>query len=216
MLFLWVRLFNLYDFCRNVLFYYVPNPKFALVDTYLMLSYFFKSPYRIARNAYPKSGPYGETPFAVMDALLKHISLKPQARVLDIGCGRGRLAFWLHMVRGFSVTGIDVNRTFIHRAQNIEKFWNLDVKFKEKSCFALKQFDVDLIYFFVLHFSDDELHQFAKHVAASHTNAYIVTISFWLGEYLPHRFELVDTCKLHFVWGETIGYIQKVRQKVVN
>ncbi len=211
MLFLWVRLFNLFDWLRNIFFYYLLNPKFALVDTNLLLSYFFKSPYSIARNAYPESGPYGETPFREMDTILKLTYLKASSKVLDIGCGRGRLAFWLQMVKGFDVTGMDINSLFIKRAQKIAHRWNVPATFKEQSCFEIKDFSFDLIYFFILHLSDDELHHFGKRMIRSQTKAYIVTVSFWFGEYLPEQFELVATCNLRFVWGETVGYIQRLK-----
>jgi len=200
MIFIWVRLFNLYDWFRNLFKYYLWHPKFALVDSLLLLRYFFKSPYRIARTLYPESGPYGETPFHVMDTILTHIT---GSKVLEIGCGRGRLAFWLQMVRGFHVTGIDINELFIERARVVASKFNVPIVFGT----SLKPSDLaaaDLIYMFILHLSDDELknlaHSFMK------TRAVIVTISFWFGELVPEAFQLLGTCEVHFPWGKATAY----------
>ncbi len=46
----------------------------------------------------------------------RHIIIPPNARVLDIGCGTGALAFCLHE-RGYRVTGVDVSSGMIDRAR---------------------------------------------------------------------------------------------------
>lgn len=51
-----------------------------------------------------------------------------QARVLDIGCGKGREAFCLHD-KGFRVTGIDISGTAISAARQIAEAKRLDIRF---------------------------------------------------------------------------------------
>lgn len=218
MLFLWVRFYNIFDWVKNFFFYYVFHPKLFLVDSLVLLLYFFKSPYRIARKLYPSSGPYGETPFSVMDKIIegsgvlaRDFSAGRIKKVLELGCGRGRLSFWFYLVKGSNVEAVDINRLFIKRAQKIAHMCSVPVHFRKYSCFDQSlSFTADLVYCYILHFSHEELDLLAQRLVQSKTSGYIITISFWFGEIKPQRFELIDTVDIDFVWGSTQAYVQKV------
>lgn len=49
------------------------------------------------------------TPYAALDKLFKVYKLKKTDRVVDFGCGRGRVAFYIHNRFHIPVTGIEVN-----------------------------------------------------------------------------------------------------------
>lgn len=53
--------------------------------------------------------------------LIKHGEFKPGARILDCGCGRGILQFYL-AAKGYSMTSVDISTLKTHQVQ---KFWNI-------------------------------------------------------------------------------------------
>lgn len=80
------------------------------------------------------------------EAILKKIvSGAPGKRALDIGTGRGQLAFYLARF-GFSVTGIDLSENMISHARQYATAHNLDINFQtgdaEELEFEDKTFDV--------------------------------------------------------------------------
>ncbi|NLI60444.1 MAG: methyltransferase [Clostridiales bacterium] len=52
---------------------------------------------------------YEPTPYAALDRLFQNYNMGQDARVVDFGCGRGRVAFYIHKRFGIPVTGIEVN-----------------------------------------------------------------------------------------------------------
>jgi SAM-dependent methyltransferase len=66
---------------------------------------------------------YEPTPYEALDELFEHCQLKSEDRVVDYGCGKGRLNFYLHYRFGASVTGIEMNEDFYREAQeNRERY----------------------------------------------------------------------------------------------
>ena len=54
---------------------------------------------------------YEATPYAALDKLFKRYRLNKSHRVVDFGCGRGRVTFYIHNRFHIPVTGIEVNDT---------------------------------------------------------------------------------------------------------
>ena len=67
-------------------------------------------------------GPFLSSPAAIerdtseVDGILSLTGVAPTARVLDLGCGKGRHALELAR-RGFSVTGVDRTAQFVDQAR---------------------------------------------------------------------------------------------------
>jgi SAM-dependent methyltransferase len=55
----------------------------------------------------------------MLDGLLPRLGLGPSAKIIDLGCGRGRHARYLSTF-GFDVTGIDISQANIQHAQQFE------------------------------------------------------------------------------------------------
>lgn len=53
--------------------------------------------------------PYEPTPYPVLEQLAKKIELKPSDHVVDYGCGKGRLLFYLNAVFGVNARGIEMD-----------------------------------------------------------------------------------------------------------
>ncbi len=52
---------------------------------------------------------YEATPYRALDALFLAYSIKARGRVVDFGCGRGRVVFYIHRRFQVPVVGIEAN-----------------------------------------------------------------------------------------------------------
>lgn len=52
---------------------------------------------------------YEATPYRSLDILFQHYQLRGTDRVVDFGCGRGRVAFYIHNRFHIPVTGVEAN-----------------------------------------------------------------------------------------------------------
>ncbi|WP_077620465.1 SAM-dependent methyltransferase [Bacillus sinesaloumensis] len=59
---------------------------------------------------------YEPTPYEGLDALFRHYQLKKSDRVVDFGCGKGRLLFYIHHYFGSAVVGVEIDKSLYHEA----------------------------------------------------------------------------------------------------
>lgn len=59
---------------------------------------------------------YEATPYKALEALFKVYKLDEQDKVMDFGCGRGRVPFFVHRHFEIPVTGVEVNDTTFEEA----------------------------------------------------------------------------------------------------
>ncbi|CAN7499389.1 class I SAM-dependent methyltransferase [Rossellomorea sp. LjRoot5] len=55
---------------------------------------------------------YEPTPYAALQDLFRHYELKSSDRVVDFGCGKGRLNFFIHHLFQSTVIGVEMNDEF--------------------------------------------------------------------------------------------------------
>jgi hypothetical protein len=206
-----VRLYNLSRIFQNIIHYYVWHPKFFLADFLLIIQYFFKSPYTLIREYDEKHpmapvGPYGETDFFEFDRLLTSFEISPQAVVADLGSGRGRLAFFLKLVRGQSrVVAYEYLPIMVQRAKWVQKVLSVrDISFHHEDWHEANFAGVDVLYLYSL-FPGLPI---AKKLAMLPKTTKIITIGSWLGSDLPDSFQLIKKVPIRFVWGTTEAYLQ--------
>jgi len=60
--------------------------------------------------------PYEPTPYSALEELFKHYEVKPTDHIVDFGCGKGRLNFYLNYKYHATVMGIEMNKTFFEVA----------------------------------------------------------------------------------------------------
>ena len=108
----------------------------------------------------------GEEAKKLLNNLISQLNLKPEMKVLDLGCGKGRHARYLNSI-GFDVTGIDLS------PQNIEyckKFDNETLHFHEhdmRKIFKENYFDAVFNLFTSFgYFADDNENQMCIQAAA--------------------------------------------------
>lgn len=95
------------------------------------------------------------TPYRALAQLAKDFPLKEDHHVVDFGCGRGRVSFYLHHLFNLRVTGIELHEeTFAELKENEQSY--LQRKDLEESPFTFLQChvedfipeDQDVFYFF--------------------------------------------------------------------
>ncbi|WP_442598224.1 methyltransferase [Neobacillus sp. D3-1R] len=59
---------------------------------------------------------YEPTPYSALETLCAHYHIKSSDQVVDFGCGKGRLNFYIHHVSGAAVKGIEMNEEFYQEA----------------------------------------------------------------------------------------------------
>ncbi|RBP03410.1 methyltransferase [Rossellomorea aquimaris] len=59
---------------------------------------------------------YEPTPYQALDELFRHYRLNGSDRVVDFGCGKGRLNFFIHHLFQSTVVGIEMNEEFYEEA----------------------------------------------------------------------------------------------------
>ncbi|MEH6938136.1 SAM-dependent methyltransferase [Bacillus sp. JJ664] len=81
---------------------------------------------------------YEPTPYAALEILFKQYELKSTDRIVDFGCGKGRLNFYIHYLFNASVIGIEMNETFYLEAIQNKKLYvkKDDEKIQFYHCFA--------------------------------------------------------------------------------
>lgn len=60
--------------------------------------------------------PYEPTPYTALEELFKHYEVHKNDHIVDFGCGKGRLIFYLNYLFKVLVTGIEMNKSFFQEA----------------------------------------------------------------------------------------------------
>ena len=84
----------------------------------------------------PHYSPYEPTPYAVLLRLSDSGHIGRKDHLLDYGCGKGRVAFFMASVVGCRVTGIDHSRKLIDMAKENRKSSRLGDRVMLKCCLA--------------------------------------------------------------------------------
>ena len=213
----WVRLYHLWQFFRNFFRYYLWHPKFFLADMLLVSQYFFKSPYKIVRNFDEKHrkhqiGPYGETDFQMLERLLDAFSIPQSACIADLGAGRGRVSFFLSLVRRQKkVVGVEFHPLMIERAENVRRLLKVhSLSFIHADWTKVPLEGIDVVYMYGLVVDEKASLKVTRHLSLLEEGTQIITISTWLGEIMPSSFRLEKKLPVRFEWGETEAFLQTV------
>ena len=106
--------------------------------------------------SYPTTEPEAAVDLAMVDHFVRLVTEGGGHRVLDAGCGTGRMARYL-ADRGLSVTGVDLSPGMLAMARRDHP----DLEVREGSLLALpvedSAFDGVLLWFSLIHLTDDEL-----------------------------------------------------------
>ncbi|MEG6584844.1 methyltransferase [Dendrosporobacter sp. 1207_IL3150] len=84
---------------------------------------------------------YEPTSYSVLEILDKHYNFKAEDNIVDFGCGKGRLNFYINHFFNCTVTGIEMNNFFYKQAMDnrkdyLKKHKNSMNKINFLNCFA--------------------------------------------------------------------------------
>lgn len=96
--------------------------------------------------------PYEPTPYCVLERLAESEYIHKDSKVLDYGCGKGRVGFFLHYKLGCTVVGIEYDEKICAKAkENLKSYVGGGPDKVEFACRDAKDFpvkDADCFYFF--------------------------------------------------------------------
>ena len=90
--------------------------------------------------------PYEPTPYSALVELFKHYEVRESDHIVDFGCGKGRLNFFINFHYQVPVVGIEMNPTFYKEAmKNRENYLKKTKTSKEMiqfQCCLAEQYDI--------------------------------------------------------------------------
>lgn len=101
-------------------------------------------------EANPDYSPYEPTPYSVLERLADSGLIRRKHRLLDCGCGKGRVAFFMAAVVGCRVTGIDYSPKLIDIARENRRASRLGDRVS-LACVRAEQYEIaceDVFFFF--------------------------------------------------------------------
>lgn len=180
---------------RRVRKLFYQDPQFQALDQALLQGL---NPFRL-KEAFP----YGETPLCSLKQIADRCGLKPEDKVVDLGCGRGRGVFFLAHHYRCQVHGIDKMSDFIDQALRLkEQYLVENVSFL---CDDLRNYDFSratVVFFYGTTFSEEFVCDLTEKLKALPQGAKIITVSYPL-----EGFELKDQFPVSFSWGTGEVYL---------
>ncbi|MBQ9031070.1 MAG: class I SAM-dependent methyltransferase [Parasporobacterium sp.] len=112
--------------------------------------------------------PYEPTPYVVLERLSESGYIRKEHHVLDCGCGKGRVCFFLTDACGCRTTGIDMSEKMVQIAENNRSRFpkKKQVDFQKCSAEYFKFTDEDILFFFNP-FTETILHGVIGHIRKS-------------------------------------------------
>ncbi len=195
-------------------------PAFIPYEKAFRRAYRFHNPFRICKAFLRQKGAieidaYGETPLPVFAQIARECALSPHDTLFELGCGRGRGAFFLSHLLGCKVIGIDWVPFFIQTAKRIADsiMPTLSVSFRCEKMDSVDFSNASVIYLYGTCLPDQEiLHLIAGFRSAS---AKIITVSYPLSDYSSEFCTLKQFTAL-FPWGETEIYLNQKTKNILS
>lgn len=207
-----VRIFFLREWVLHVIRYSIRRPFYLLVDIVLVLSYFFKSPYRLVREwdeqHREKIGPYGELPISEMERIFSILLSDKKIQTLyDLGAGRGRLVLWAALVRGWKAHAVELHPIFCNKLQRIIhsfRLSNIKVIQGDYGSISLESCDLVVINPGELEALQEEVLE--KKLSSIRKGAYLLSVGFHL---TSRSYEVEGMMPLVCSWGEDWAVLQR-------
>ncbi len=199
--------------------FYIRYPRLGVLSLFFMLDYI--SQYSIHRersekatlDCPPSELIYGETPFYSLKPITSFIDGSPHA-FLDLGCGKGKLIYFMSTVHHIPATGIDIIPSYIKQASKLSKLLRYKtVRFIEASLWdkTLLKHEISkhtLIYVSDLCFSRSlQQHILSCILEAAPLHSIIITMA---GPFTSPHVQLLKEEPIQFGWGKGSLYIHKL------
>jgi SAM-dependent methyltransferase len=189
-------------------------PAFSVYERAFEKAYRFSNPFRICKSYLRQRGEeqvdaYGETPLPVLAKIAQECAIKSEDVLIELGCGRGRGAFFLSHLIGCRVIGIDWVPFFIGTAKAISETIEPRLPL-EFCCEGMQTADFSratVIYLYGTCLNDEAILELISRFEKLPSSVKIITVSYPLSEYSP-RFCTLKQFSVTFPWGEAEVFIQ--------
>lgn len=151
--------------------------------------------------------PYGETPLKTLRRLALSLPIGLGDRVLELGCGRGKVAIWLWAQLGCEVLALDRVEIFVQRGQEIVQ--NLAISGLSFARLDIQQLpidEVDWVYLYGIGLSDCLFEELSERFACCTSRARVISIGVDLRDFDP-AWKVEQELWCTFAWGWTKAYI---------
>lgn len=209
-------IWEIWDFCHAALKFYW-QPKFAITDLLLHLFYPFTAADRICYKHLHQSPEervqiwYGETSLIGFQKICNAAKVSDQDHFFELGSGRGRLVFWAQTFIKCKTTGIDINPTFIRRAQRLQRWlrWK-NIEFMPVNFLDAPLNQATCIYLYGTAFEKPSWPNILSALRQTKPGTKIITVSKSLAEWGDaENFRCLESLWIGYVWGKSPVYIQE-------
>lgn len=180
---------------------------FQKCDLALKEAYKVHSPFVISKDFLKKKGEkeidvYGEIPLTSLNKIAKECALEACDHVFELGCGRGRAAFFLRTIIGCRVTAIDWISFFIINAQKIVETLHIErIAFTCATIQSAKLNEATCIYLYGTCLSDEIIRQLCLRFLSLPSQVKIITLSYPLKDYNA-GFKTLKRFMVSVPWGK--------------
>jgi len=203
------------EYCKVVSRYY-PDRKFRKIDLYLLRNYLLLNPYRMSKKFLQKRGEkniyaYGETPLTTMDLIAGTCGIGPTDIVYELGCGRGRVCFWLNSFKRCRVVGVEFVPTFVQIAAKTGRRYGVsDVKFAYQDILDATLSDATVVYFYGTSADTTFILRLIEKLKTLRSGAKVITVSYPLIHFTAEPVFIMEKEFLaNFTWGTAAVYLHR-------
>lgn len=194
---------------------YYSHFQFMKVDLLFFFLYLFRSPFSVAKHFLIDNGAkdiytYGETPLTTFDKIASESSILPEDVVFELGCGRGKTAFWLNCFIGCKVVGVEIVPTFVQKATAIAKFLKIKgVEFRLEDMLETDLSQASVIYIYGSDFENAFICQLVERFQVLPKGTKFLTVSYPLSDYdSGDSFKIEKIVPVRFNWGVAELFVQ--------
>lgn len=212
-----LSIFSLFSiYLRSKIYFYGEEKKvfqlfyhchlFQKCDLAMKEAYRFCNPFTVSKKFLRKKGEkeinvYGEIPLTSLLKIAQECEIRPYDHVFELGCGRGRAAFFLRSFLNCKVTAVDFIPFFIARAQKIvERFKIEHLTFICDDILHIDLEEATCIYLYGTCLSDTLIAQLGGSFLSLPAKVKIITLSYPLKDY-HKEFEIIKQFTVAVPWG---------------
>lgn len=183
-------------------------------------AYRFLNPYRICKSHLKSLGivdvhQYGETPLLVYARIAEECAIDAADYWLDLGCGRGEGCFFIRLLTGCHVQGVDWTPQFIDIANQMLKRSPLSkIGFACENMLETDLSKATVIYLFGTCLDEGTIVALCERFEELPSTIKIVTVSYPLSDYHP-AFQAKRQFSAQFPWGAADVYLNELSCSVL-
>lgn len=207
--------YNFFLFLKEIIKFY-PNRNLRQVDIELFKIYALKDQFQVSMEESlnissiddNNNFTYGEATWGSLHKMMKFINPQKSDIFYDLGCGTGRLCFFINIFYGIEAHGIELIPSFVKNAgQIVNKFKLENIYFHEKDWNEVDFSEASIIFIAGTCLDDGSIDKLTKKFKSLKPGSKILSVSVSFQE---KNITLIKELRLPFSWGRANVYISEV------